>query len=125
MRHLASVAVLVATLLTEACSPSSGQDYPGLRDKIATEVQALIRDAPLSDVTNITKAEADLVGVHMGLLNGYARGLHKVELPAGSPDADCRDELVNATYDVVDASVRVFYDKPEALDALVATLKLC
>ena len=42
MRHLLLAAVLAATLLTAACSPSSGQDYPGLRDKIATEVQALV-----------------------------------------------------------------------------------
>lgn len=125
MRHPLSVAVLAATLLSAACSPSPAQDYPALRDKIATEVQALIRDAPLSDVMNVTKPEYELVATHMARLEVYARGLHKVELPAGSADGDCRDELVATTYDVVDAGVGVFYDKPETLNGLVATLKLC
>jgi len=33
--------------------------------------------------------------------------------------------LMAAIWKVVDSSVRVFYDKPEDLDALVETLKLC
>ena len=125
MRHLLSVPVLVATFLTAACSPSWAQDYPALRDRIATEVQALIRDAPHSDAMSVTHAEHELVTSHIALLNAYARGLHKVELPADSADDDCRDELVARTYDVVDASVRVFYDTPETLDALVETLRRC
>ena len=120
----ATAAVLAAYLLTTACSGTPAQDYVALRDKIAREVQALVRDAPLSDVMDLAPPELQRVANHLALLDGYARGLHKLELPGGA-DEGCRDELVAATWKVVDSSVRVFYDKPEDLDALIATLKLC
>jgi hypothetical protein len=120
----ATAAVLAACLLTTACSGTPAQEYVALRDKIANEVQALVRDAPSSDVMDVTAPELQRVANHVALLDAYARGLHKLELPAGA-DEGCRDELVAATWKVVDSSVRVFYDKPEDLDALIATLKLC
>ena len=120
----ATAAVLAACLFTTACAGTPAQAYVALRDKIANEAQALVRDAPLSDVMDVTPPELQRVANHMALLDAYARGLHKLELPAGA-DEGCRDELVAATWRVVDSSVRVFYDKPEDLDALIATLRLC
>ena len=115
---------LGVSLLIAACSATPGREYVALRDKIAIEVQALVRDAPLSDVMEVTPSEMDVVGTHIALLNAYALRLDKVDLPAGA-DEGCRQELMAATWKVVDSSVRVFYDKPDDLDALIETLKRC
>jgi hypothetical protein len=116
--------VLGVSLLIAACSATPAREYVALRDKIAQEVQALVRDAPSSDAMNVTRSEMELVGSHVALLNAYALRLDKLDLPAGA-DEGCRQELMAATWKVVDSSVRVFYDKPEDLDALVETLRVC
>jgi hypothetical protein len=118
------VVALGVSLLITACSATPGREYVALRDKIADEVQALVRDAPLSDVAEVTRSESDVVGSHIALLNAYALRLDKLDLPAGA-DEGCRQELMAATWKVVDSSVRVFYDKRGDLDALIETLKLC
>lgn len=116
--------LLGISLLISACSVTQAHGYVALRDNIANEVQALVRDAPSSDAMNVTASEMERVTSHIALLNSYALGLDKVELPAGA-DEGCRQELMAATWQVVDSSVRVFYDRPDDLDALIETLKRC